>query len=351
MRTVRRVALYAAIWSPVALGFSFALAVTDRMSWFDALVSGVLSALPAALLGLGVLWLCDRLPWRETTVPVLVAAHLAGAVIFSSLWCAAILTEIWSSAPKSVVDNFLKAGVAWQLVTGAITYALVIGVAYTRAAMRREARHAQAAEHAEMLRLRAELGALRARLDPHFLFNVLQTIGALVNEQPAKTHVALEYLSRLLRRRIDASGTESDGVPFADELTDTREYLALEMLRFGERVRVHEDIEPETLSYMVPRFLLQPLVENAIRHGLAGRARGGCLTIRTRSDGATWTLDVADDGVGADPSRVAAANGVGLAVVRERLRLRFGDAGLARVDTAPGNGFDVSVRLPVSLDE
>jgi len=351
VKTPRAIAVYAALWSPVALGFAFALALTDRLPWPSALLAGVLSALPAAALGLGVIWLCARLPWRETPTARLAAAHVVGAVVFSSLWSAAIVTEIWSGAPREAVNGFLQAGLAWQLVTGAIVYALVVGVVYTRGAMDSEARHAALAERAETLRLRAELGALRARLDPHFLFNVLQTVGALATEQPSKVHTALEHLSHLLRRRIDASGEDADGVTFADELTDTREYLALERLRFGDRLRVSEDVDPETLPLMVPRFLLQPLVENAIRHGLAGRADGGNLAIATRRNGTGWMLSVADDGDGADAASVGSASGVGLSVLRERLRLRFGENGGAVVETSPRSGFKVTVRLPVSLDE
>jgi len=102
---------------------------------------------------------------------------------------------------------------------------------------------------------------------------------------------------------------------------------------------------------MVPRFLLQPLVENAIRHGLAGRADGGNLAIATRRNGTGWMLSVADDGDGADAASVGSASGVGLSVLRERLRLRFGENGGAVVETSPGSGFKVTVRLPVSLDE
>src|SRR3954470_23222358 len=123
MKTARGAALYIALWSPVAIGFAFALAITDRMTWPRALASGILSALPAAILGLAVLWVCERLPWRETSLSVLIAAHCAGAIVFSSLWCAAILSEIWSGAPRDVVNGFLKEGLAWQLVTGGITYA------------------------------------------------------------------------------------------------------------------------------------------------------------------------------------------------------------------------------------
>jgi LytS/YehU family sensor histidine kinase len=112
-----------------------------------------------------------------------------------------------------------------------------------------------------------------------------------------------------------------------------------------------EDIDPATLDRLVPRFTLQPLVENAIRHGLSERAAGGRLAISSRGNGASWSLTVSDDGVGGDAAHFYNGNGVGITVLRERLRLRFGDrAGLA-VDTGKGTGCAVTVRLPIDADE
>ena len=351
MRTVRVALVYAALWSPVALGFALALALTDRMPWPRALVAGGMSTLPAAVLGLGVIRLCELLPWREGARAPFFLSHALAAIAFTTLWSAAIVSQMWLVAPREEVDKFLELGLAWQLVTGLITYALIAGALYARGALRREAQQTRAVERAETLRLRAELSALRARLDPHFLFNVLQTLGALAAEQPTKTHAALEHLSGLLRRRIDAGADSDDSVSFANELADARQYLALERLRVGDRLATTEDVDPATLPLVMPKFMLQPLVENAIRHGLAPRAEGGRLTIQTRVNGTHWTLSVIDDGTGADPSRFEGGSSVGIPVLRDRLRLRFGgDAGLA-VNTAPGAGCSVTVRLPILTDD
>jgi signal transduction histidine kinase len=354
MRQLRLTLGYFALWSPVALGFAIALASTQRMTWPQALVAGLMTALPAALLGLGVIQLCNRVPWRDSAIGAFLLVHALAAAAFASLWAASILVQIWIVAPRAELTSFLNQGLAWQLVTGVITYAVLAGASYARNALRGQAEQAVAIERAETLRLRAELNALRSRLDPHFLFNVLQTIGALVRERPDQVHAALEHLSSLLRRRIDAAGggDESDTMSLDDELVDVREYLALESLRFAQLETV-EEIDPKTLALSIPTFTLQPLVENAIRHGLATRSGGGHgrLTIRSRIDDGSWRLSVADDGAGADPARFTNGNGVGISVLRERLRLRFADrAGLA-VETRPGEGCTVTVRLPVEPDE
>jgi signal transduction histidine kinase len=351
VRIVRPLLVYVALWSPVALGFAVALALTEHLAWPLALTAGTMSTLPGALMGVAVIALCVRLPWRETNRVAFVLVHALTGLAYTAIWSGAIVTEMWLAAPRAETTKFFRDGLAWQLLTGAIVYALLAGVAYARGALVSADLSARAAERAEMLRLRAELSALRARLDPHFLFNVLQTLGALVNERPETAHAALEHLAALLKRRIDAAAVPGDAVLLADELADARQYLALESLRFGNRLAAEEDVEPATLAFMIPKFTLQPLVENAIRHGLSQRASGGRVTITTRANGSSWTLSVSDDGIGADASRFITGTGVGISVLRERLRLQFGGDAALSVQTAIGEGCTVSVRLPIDTDE
>lgn len=149
------------------------------------------------------------------------------------------------------MTGFVTFGLAWQLLMGLSTYAVIAGVSYVRIAVRRQEEQERAAARAETLRLRAELA-------------------------------------------------------------DVREYAALERLRLGPRLEVVESVDPRALDVRVPSFTLQPLVENAIRHGIAPRSAAGQLTLLARRNGAAWTLVVADDGAGADPARVAPGTGVGL---------------------------------------
>jgi hypothetical protein len=351
MRRFRSAATYAAAWIPVALAFSLALGATGTVPFAYALSAGIASTLPAALLGTLVIALCRRVPWTRGRRGALAVMHALAAAVFAVAWAVTIVAEIRLAAPSGDSASFLNEGFAWQLLIGLLTYAVIAGVAYARMALRRQEEQERATARAETLRLRAELETLRARLDPHFLFNVLQTLGALIDHQPRDAHAALEHLARLLKRRLDASRDAGDDAPLAEELEDVREYFALERLRLGGRLTVVEAIEPATLELMVPRFTLQPLVENAIRHGIAPRAAPGRLTLRAARIGNAWTLAVSDDGAGADPARVASSTGVGLPVVRERLRLRYGDRSTFVVTTAPGCGFTVTLRLPAESDE
>ena len=350
MRTFRSSVAYFAAWVPVALAFSLALGVTGAVPLGYALAAGMTTTLPAALLGTQVIALCRRLPWTRGRLGVLTLTHGAAAIAFSSLWSATVAAEILGFAPKGELSGFVRDGLAWQFVIGLLTYAVIGGIAYARAALRRQEEQERIVARAETLRLRAELEALRARLDPHFLFNVLQTIGALVDEDPRQVHAALEQVAALLRRRLDAASVSDDDATLAEELADVRDYCALERLRLGARLEVSEEVDPATLELTLPRFTLQPLVENAIRHGIAPRSASGRLVVRAARNGGSWTLMVSDDGAGADPARAASGRGVGLSVIRERIRIRYGERATFAVRTAPGEGFTATLCIPGDSD-
>lgn len=350
-RTRRFAAFLLALWALVAAGFTVALGVTESLTWRQAMTAGTLSALPAALLGALVPRWCKRVPWRDQSAVRFMLHQLVGAAAYSIIWAAVIVAEMWLGTRPEAVRGFIEQGLSWQLLTGAMLYAMIAGATYASTSAARADESERMRERAEMLRLRAELSALRSRLDPHFLFNVLQTLGALIDQRPRDAHAALEHLAALLKRRTDSLTDQDDSVPFAHELADAREYLALESLRYGDRLAVDYAVEPATLAHMMPAFTLQPLVENAIRHGLAERERGGRLVISSEQNGASWTLSVSDNGVGALPEQLERSGGVGLSVLRERMRLRFGDRAVLRAASTLGNGCTVTVRLPTEAGD
>ena len=200
-----------------------------------------------------------------------IVEHLVGAVVFSGAVTVAIV------AVAFVVDAtearaFLSSGdAAWQFVYGFVIYG---AVAAAVRAVRTQAR----LNERELAAARAELQALRARLDPHFLFNTLHSLTQLAREDPRATADALERFGELMRYVLNAGHDSAAEVPLEDELAFVRDYLAIEKLRLGERLRVVENVDADALELAVPPLLLQPLVENAVKHGLAPR-RAGC-TIR-----------------------------------------------------------------------
>jgi hypothetical protein len=188
---------------------------------------------------------------------------------------------------------------------------------------------------------RARLESLRMQLQPHFLFNTLNTIAGLVHDEPDKADAMLVALSDLLRMNLETSSELE--LPLRRELESADRYLALMHARFEDRLRFHIDIDPDTNAALVPSFILQPLVENAVRHGLQPKSEGGTVKIRAWKDGGNLHVTVADDGVGlSDPE--TRREGIGLANTRARLRELYG-AG-ATLDLRANGGTICELTLP-----
>jgi LytS/YehU family sensor histidine kinase len=190
----------------------------------------------------------------------------------------------------------------------------------------------------------AQLDNLRLRLHPHFLFNALNTISSVMYDDPRAADVMIGRLSDLLR--LSLSTSDAQEVPLADELVALNHYIALMQARFGEALSVRIDAGDDTRHAFVPALLLQPLVENAIRHGGIAADGRGAITVALRRAGATLHAVVADDGPGAPAGRDVMSAGTGIRVTAQRLRLLYGDRQALRAANRAGGGFEVSIDLP-----
>jgi two-component system, LytTR family, sensor kinase len=194
--------------------------------------------------------------------------------------------------------------------------------------------------------LQARLDALSRQINPHFLFNTLASIGSLVRTNPEMARTLILKLSSLLRRLLRS---QKQFVPLREELASVDEYLDIEVVRFGPQLEVIKDIALDTLDVPVPSMLLQPLIENAIKHGISLKVGGGCIWIRCYSSGVRVTIEIEDNGVGMTPERLDAAmtEGIGLSNVDERLRVLYGDQREFRLTSTPNRGTIVRIELPV----
>lgn len=202
----------------------------------------------------------------------------------------------------------------------------------------------------------AELNALRAQINAHFLCNALNTIVSYSRDDPEMTRRMLVKLAGMFRRSTRSTGQL---VPFHEEFHQVRDYLDLEQARFPERLRVRYDVDPQVLTVSIPALSLQPLVENAVQHGIAPKRTPGTVSISARLDFLAMRveIDVRDDGVGMPPERLREVlrpgyrsprgSGVGLANVDERLKRLFGDRYRLRVESRPGRGTRVELRVPI----
>jgi LytS/YehU family sensor histidine kinase len=204
------------------------------------------------------------------------------------------------------------------------------------------------AEKLRELAATAQLSALRAQLNPHFLFNSLNSIAQMIHTEPHKAEEHVERLAEILRYVLRSSDREF--VRLADELHVTEAYLAIERARFDDRLRVDASIEPGALDRLVPNLVLQPLVENAVKHGLASKLGPGTVSISARVVDDGLRLSVHDDGIGMDETALANVfdRGVGLRNLRERLLHLYGIDDGPAIESAPGRGTTVEVLLPLA---
>jgi hypothetical protein len=331
---------YAAAWAAATLFWTFASASGAGVSPLESLPYALLAMGSAAAMGVGIWWLTGRLPWSFRS-PRCLAIHAAAWALFcvvyatSWIWIDILqgrFTRVAAELPRSPV-------LLWNLLMGTWLYLMLAGLFYAiRAHERLRAQEADAAE-ARLLAQQAQLAALRAQINPHFLFNALHSVGALVSSDPARADRALERLGDLLRYALQSS----DQVPLRSELEFTRNYVALEQLRLGDRLRVSERIDDEAESVLVPPLILQPLVENVVRHGIADAPDGGTVEVSAHVTRDRCRLGVVDDGRGA----VAGAEpGIGLASIRRRLEVLYGDRATIEVNQR-ATGFAVTIDLPV----
>jgi sensor histidine kinase YesM len=191
----------------------------------------------------------------------------------------------------------------------------------------------------------ARAEAQKMQLQPHFLFNTLNMIAELVHEEPDKADAMLIALSGLLRLTMETAGEQE--LPLRRELEFIERYLTIMHARFEDRLKFQLGIDPATNAALVPTFLLQPLVENAVEHGLGPRMAGGLISIRSRRVGAMLHLCISDNGVGLNGSKIG-AEGIGLGNTRNRLRELYGDA--AKLEMQDSGGLIVDIRLPFHLE-
>ncbi len=200
-------------------------------------------------------------------------------------------------------------------------------------------------EEQQRLLMQARLDALSSQINPHFLFNTLNSVSSLIRIDPDTARDVVYKLSNILRRLLRKHENFS---PLRDELRFIDDYLAIEMVRFGDKLRFEKQVEAETLDKLVPSMLLQPLVENCIRHGLSGKLEGGKIRVLSQMVDGRLRLAVEDDGVGIPEARLATLldQGIGVSNVNERLKVLFGNEYRMYVDSKPGSGTRIEIEIP-----
>jgi two-component system LytT family sensor kinase len=191
----------------------------------------------------------------------------------------------------------------------------------------------------------ARLAALTNQINPHFLFNTLNSVSTLVRIDPDRARSMIYKLSNILRRLLRKTENLS---PLREEIAFIDDYLAIEMVRFGDKLRFTKEIEPDTLDRLVPSMILQPIVENSVKHGLANKVGGGTIRLRAWMENSRLHISVEDDGVGISEEKLRQIfhSGIGVSNVNERLRVVFGAGYRMMIDSKPGHGTETHIEIP-----
>jgi len=367
-------------YAEVDLGLEGSLLAGILGGYVTGLCSGVLISLPAMfighehltmplLAGVGVLGglLRDLAPdaeeiWKFSPAPDLnIYRFLKGRdyrrtsfhlIFFVIILVAEFLRQTLGDFNKSRKEVFFlqPAGLHPPATVVAAIYATTLLAVAIPLKIWNNARNEKKLEEQERLLVEARLAALTSQINPHFLFNTLNSVSSLIRTDPNQARVMVMRLSKVLRRLLRKHEHFST---LRDELSFIEDYLAIEVVRFGDKLRFEKEVAEDTLDMLVPSMLLQPLVENSIKHGLSSKVEGGTIRIHTSRAGSRLHLLVEDDGVGIPEPKLAKLldHGIGVSNVHERLQVLFGNEYRMWIDSQPGQGTRIQIELPELQNE
>jgi two-component system, LytTR family, sensor kinase len=354
--------VFVIVWTLVGVFFStrwyfIYKGTTTPMSWMESLILGLIEWYLWALISLVVFRLCRRFPldtagWRQALPVLAISAviivpfqiivytciHVPIDAYFMSDQPSPIQRTLWSNCVVMLKSKFH---------VGVLTFGLMTIASYTFLLYRKYREEELRASELKTQLVNAQLNTLRTQLHPHFLFNSLNAVSALMREDVEAAERMLMRLSDLLRLSLHGVGKQK--VPLREEIEFVQRYLDVERMRFSDRLHVSLQIDPATADAAVPYLLLQPLVENAIRHGISPRPGNGSITVLSQHIGERLLLQVVDDGIGLRTQKDRTGeSGVGLANTRERLQMLYGDdCCFSLSDT--GAGVTVRIEIPFEV--
>jgi hypothetical protein len=343
----QRLAIYLLAWTPVVALLTIALVLTGWGDWRQSLVLSFPLLTVYSFLCLAAWYPCRALPLGQTGTTTALASHVASAAISSSLWVAMawVLTRVLDRTTMFPgIGKITAAQTGLLFAVGILLYLLSVAIHYLFVAAEASRAAERRALEAEVAAREAELQALKAQLNPHFLFNSLNSIASLAVSDPPRAREMCVQLGDYLRFTLtEGGGTEMQ--PLADELAQVRRFLAVEQVRYGDRLRVREEVESECLEILVPPLLLQPLVENALKHGIADLVDGGEVKIGARCELhqlVLWVENPVDN-----EARLHTGAGVGLANARRRLEGEYAGEATLRAGKQ-GDTFRVEAVIPTA---
>lgn len=343
---LRRLVLYLLAWVPLGAVLLFLLTVPGDLTWQRALAMVIPLCLVYAFICLSAWWSCRSTPLETSGFSRFALTHLSAALVLSLFW---ILIAKGLAVMLCTFDSFrgldrqIHRTYPLLLGSGVFLYLLAVALHYVLLSIEASREAEQRENQARVLARESELKALKAQVNPHFLFNSLNSISALTTIDPSRAREMCLLLADFLRKTLGLG--EKIAIPLRDELSLVQSFLSVEKIRFGSRFSLEEQIQPDVLDCLVPPLLLQPLLENAVSHGISNLTEGGWIRLAVTENG-TGDLSIAVENNFDPEMPPRRGTGTGLRNVRQRLDTRYGSRALfdARKE---GDRFRVTMRLPV----
>ena len=294
-----------------------------------------------------LIWqICKKIPFDQTKKILFFSFHFISAILLSALWLFICYGFWYLSEGKKIFEQVDVQGIiGWQFLFGMIQYFFVAGIFYTIIYHRNLKQKKIEQAELKILMRDAELKALKLQMNPHFLFNSLNSINALVTKDAGLARKMIAQLSELLRMSLESHDKLS--IPLKDELDLVHKYLAIEKIRFGDKMIVQEDIDPGLLTKSFPAMLLQPLVENAVKHGIANTRSGGTISLSIRQSDQRIVGIVINE-TSDESLQPKNGNGISINNIRQRLDRMYGDNYRWHVDASDKNRFKIEFEIPLT---
>jgi hypothetical protein len=342
----KRLALYLLVWTLLAFLLALLTMEPGRVTFAPAMVLTLPPTIVYAFICLAAWYPSRAMPLQIARAPSLLVTHFLGALVLSGVWV--LLFRLWAQLLDRIRGGSANMEIVAArsfvfIVIGALLYLLAVAFHYLLLALERTRAVERREMEVKVLAREAELKVLKAQLDPHFLFNSLNSISSLCGSNPSSARTLTTLLAEYLRKSLRFGSAES--ITLSEELELALSYLAIERIRFGPRLEVEQQIDEDVRGYRVPPLLLQPLVENAVTHGIGNLIDGGVVRIAATRGDRFVRIDVENR---CDPDRPAARRGEGIGLANTKRRVTaFYEAG-ARVEVwnEPGH-FRVTLALPL----
>jgi two-component system sensor histidine kinase AlgZ len=340
----QRLRLHLLAWILVGAMMGLLVRALLGTDWIASMLFALPMGIVAAPISLSAWYLCRAIPASRTGTMRLAGTAFIAALVTASVW-AGLGRRWWDVLAWAgfALDEPRRRGLFALLVgLGALAYLVSVTAHYVMQAFEESTAAARRVLESQVAQRDAELRALRAQVDPHFLFNSLNSVAGLIEPHPDQARRMCQLLGDFLRDSLSL-GRETR-IPLGREVALARQYLGVEQVRYGHRLQVETDVAREAADVRVPPLLLQPLVENAVRHGIATLVDGGTVSIRARGSGARVVVTVTNP---ADADRRSSrGTGFGLDIVRRRLEASFADEAALVIESA-GASYRVSLTIPV----